>query len=108
MKKFKLNAVLAVYHDKLMCSFEEQRELIDFMAGEKVYLWDIPPALKLCKASLDKQYSWLKKHQLEPNSKPDAYPKFVREVIKQSGVDSVNVKPLKKGIFKARPGTETL
>ena len=91
-----------------MCSFEEQRDLLDFMAGERVYLWDIPVAMKLCRKSLNQQYPWLKQHQLDPNGKPDGYPKFVRAVAKDFGADNMNIQALKKGAFKARPGTATI
>lgn len=91
-----------------MCSFDEQRELLDFMAGERVYLWDIPPAMKLCRKSLDTQYPWLKQYKLDPNGKPDSYPKFVRGIVKDFGADTMTVQALKTGTFKARPGSATI
>lgn len=107
-KKFRLAAALAVYHDKLMCSFDEQRELLDYMTGQRVYLWDIPVAIKLCRKSIDQQYPWMKKYKLDPNGKPDAYPKFIRLIAKDFGSDQLGIQPLKRGAFKARSGLETI
>lgn len=108
IQRFRLAAVLSVYHNKLMCGFDETRELMDYMTGEHVYIWDIPVAGKLCRKSLAQQYPWLKKQKLDPNGKPDTYPKFVRGVAKEFGAETMLVECLKPGAFKARSCSETL
>lgn len=106
MPMFRVAAVVAVYHDKMMCGFDEFREFLDHMAGESVAIWDIPAAIKLTRKSLDRQFPWLKDFSLDPDVKPDTYPKFVRQMIAQHGSDKMEVQPLKPGQFKATSGIE--
>ena len=107
-RRFRLAAVLSVYHNKLMCSFDETRDFMDYMAGERVYIWDIPVAMKICRKSLNRQYPWMKEYALEQNAKADSYPKFVRQIVNDSGSETICVQALNPGEFKSRPGSETI
>lgn len=107
-KSFKMAVILSVYHDKLMCGFDDTREFMDYMTGEHVYLWDIPQAMKLCRKSLGIQHPWIKQHAMNPEAKPDSYSKFVRKAISIYGQEVIEVTPLKSGQFKARSCSESL
>lgn len=108
MKEFTVAQVLAVYHDRLTCDFDAQRELIDHLAGTRVPIWDIPVVLKLAHEPLAKQFPWLKAEPLTGDMRSDISPKFVRAVTRHAKTDTVTVKPLPKGAYVERLATETL
>ena len=108
VRDFRVVAVLSIYHNKLMCGFDETRELMDFMAGERVYLWDIPVVMKLCRPALEKKYPWIKNHNFDASAKADSFPRFVRKVIAEVGTETLSVTPLKAGKYKARSCSESL
>lgn len=103
-KQFRMNVIMSVYHNRLMTGFDDTREFIDFMAGEHVYLWDIPKAIKLIRAALDERYPWIGEHQIGPEAKPDTYPKFVRAMVALNGSDSMEIQPLKAKRFTPTRG----
>lgn len=101
-QEHRLAAVVSVYHNKLMCGFDETRAFIDYMAGERVPIWDIPIAGKLIRKHLDKHVPWLKEYTVDPDAKPDTYPKFVRQMVSIHGEDKIAVQPLRVGDYKPR------
>lgn len=99
--------MVSVYHNKLMCGFDETREFMDYMTGESVPIWDIPIAMKLIHKHLDKHVPWLKQHTVDPESKPDTYPKFVRQMVSIHGSDTIGIEPLKPGAYVPRDPMDT-
>lgn len=87
-----------------MTQFEDVRALLDYAAGTRVPLWDIPNAMRLVRATLDRDYPWLAQHKLDPNAKPDSYPKFARNIIAIHGGDTMLVSRLAPRAFKATRG----
>ena len=69
---FPVSVILSVYHNRLMCSFGEMREFLNFMTRHDVALWEIPRARALSAQHLSRQYPWLKKYEPPAGFKNDA------------------------------------
>ena len=99
---FPVAVVLSAYHNRLLVSFGELRDFLDYMTGHDVALWEIPLARSLAAAHLLKQYPWLAELEPPPGFKNDAVHtgRFVKSVIKMIGKDTVVVYSLPAGKFK--------
>lgn len=47
-KVFPLAVVVSVVQDRLLCPFAEYRELLSFMVGRDLYLWEVATARRTC------------------------------------------------------------
>ncbi len=100
-RAFPMATILSVYHNRLMCSFDELRELLDFMTHHKVALWEIPRARALAAHHLGTQYPWLKKYAPPAGFKNDAMHsgRFVRGGEKLAKAKELSVLPMGPGEF---------
>lgn len=96
--------MLSVYHNRLMGSFDDVRDFLDYMTGQRVPIWDIPAAMRLVRASLDQQCEWLHRFAVDPEAKPDSFPKFIRQMAAVNGGDTMTITPLKPTAFKPTTG----
>lgn len=99
MKRFPIATILTVYHNKMMSTFDEMRELLDYMTGHRVALWEIPRARVLCRDALEKQFYWLPQMPMPIETRKDTSPTFVRKVKRAVGEDDLEVRPLRKNAF---------
>lgn len=101
-RDFPVAVVLSAYHNRLLVSFPELRDLLDYMTGHKVALWEVPLARALAAAHLAKQYPWLEKIEPPPGFKNDAVNtnRFVKSVVKTIHAEQLRVYPLPAGAFK--------
>lgn len=101
--------IASVYHDRLVCPFDEYRAFLDYMTGTRLYLYDLPPARAAVAQYLERQHPQLKKSP-RPPEKTDSgnASRYVRDVIKHMGRDHLTATPLRKGVFKPRTPTEAL
>ena len=102
-KTFHISQLMSVYHNKLFCSFDEMRELLDYMIDWQVPLWDVPRARAACAASLVRQYPWLAQIDMPTEFRKDHSQKITRRVAKAIGTDAVEVRPLQSGTYHATP-----
>lgn len=100
-RSFPISVILSVYHNRLLCSFNEMRGLLDFMTRHDVALWEIPRARALSAKHLGKQYPWLKKYDPPAGFKNDAMHsgRFVRGGEKIAGTKELSVLPMGPGEF---------
>jgi hypothetical protein len=55
-KPVELNVIVSVVQNRLLCSFEDYRALLDFQCGHRVDLWDVPRARAAVAARLLKEF----------------------------------------------------
>ena len=93
-KVFPLSVVISVCHNRLVCSFDDYREFLDFMTGVNVPLWDVERARVATANRLRTLFSDLSKAP-EPPEKTDSgnAGKYVRECVKAVGFSCVTVAP---------------
>lgn len=106
---FSVAVVLSAYHNRLLVPFDELRGLLEYMCGQKVWLWEVPLARSLSAAHLLKQYPWLDEIEPPPGFKNDAVStnRFVKSVIKMIGADTLTVYTLPPNKFKSHGPFET-
>jgi len=99
-KAFPTAVVLAAYHNKPCAPFKEMRELLDYMTGLDIALWEIPRARAACAKSLERSFPWLPEMPPPLEFKPDQSGKYVRSITALKG-DTLGVPPLKKNTYKS-------
>lgn len=98
---FDLAVVLTAYHNKMATTMPELRSLLDYMCGSTVPLWEIPRARAMCSVSLERHFPWIADYPPPVEAtKGDGVGKWVRNVRKDTGYDTLAVPPLRKGLFK--------
>lgn len=93
-KTFHLSSILTVCHNIMMSSFPEMREVLDYMTGHSIPIWEIPRARAMCAESIKDQYPLLGYVELPPEFKRDGCSKFVRQIIKLMDSDELALTPL--------------
>ena len=102
---FSVACILSIYHNRLLVSFPELRELLDYMTGAEVPLWQIPEARALCMVALERQYPGLTRIEPPPGFKNDAMHagRFIKAATKQlGGQDRLLVRRLPPTAFKVK------
>lgn len=110
-RTFPLAAVLSVYHNKMLVSFQEFRELLNYSTGVQVALWEIPRARTQVAEHLSRQFVWLKHAELPPGFRVDSgnANRYVKQVAKTiGGATELEVKAMRKGAYKPITGTQAL
>ena len=97
---FPIATVLAVYNNKPTVRFNEMCDLINYMTGHDVPLWEIPRARAMCATALARQFPWLEKHPIPMEFKPESANKFVRAIIAKVQIEEVAVPKLKRGAYR--------
>lgn len=100
-RPFPVSVILSVYHNRLLCPFDEMRGLLDFMTRHDVALWEIPRARALSAKHLSSQYPWLKKYEPPQGFRNDAMHsrRFVKGGEKLAGCAQLMVLPMGPGEF---------
>jgi hypothetical protein len=96
---FPLAVVLHVYHNKPFSSIKEMRELLNYMTGTDVPLWEVPRARVICAKYLERHFPWLPEIDMAAEFRSDQANKFVRKVATDLGRNTVAVPPIRKGVF---------
>ncbi|AYB70702.1 hypothetical protein SEA_VASUNZINGA_70 [Mycobacterium phage VasuNzinga] len=100
-REFDIAVVLSVYYDILLCAFEDYRELLNYMTGHDVAIWEIPRARRLCADALEIQYPILTLPLMPEGFKNDHMHsgKFIRKATKDFGAPLLPVDPIDPGKF---------
>lgn len=100
-ESFPVAVVLSAYHNRLLIPFPQLRAFLDYMCGQKVFIWEIPRARSMAARHLERQYPWLATINPPQGFKNDAVNtnRFVRSVTKAIKADELTVYPLPKGDF---------
>lgn len=109
-RPYDLSVVLSAYHNRMMCSFSELRELLNYMTGHDVALWEIPRARLLAARSLARQHPWLGQIKVPIEMKIDSghSGQFVRHVARTLGTRIIIVKPLSSSAFQPTSGVAAI
>jgi hypothetical protein len=107
-KTFPLSVVLTAYHNRMMATFPELRELLNYMTGQDVPLWDIPRARVMCRDALQRKYTWLAKMEPGPETRKDTASRFVRTVARKIGYSELEVPKLKRGAYRPLTAVKAL
>lgn len=109
-RPYDLSVVLSAYHNRLMCPIGELRDLLNYMTGHDVALWEIPRARTLAARSLARQHPWLGQIKVPIEMKIDSghSGQFVRHVAKKLGSRVVIVKPLSSSAFHPTTGVAAI
>lgn len=108
---FPLAVILSVHHNKMLVTFTEFRDLLDYVTGVQVALWEIPRARAQVAAHLARQYVWLRHIDLPPGFRADSgnANRYVKGVAKAVGCDlELEVRPMRKGMYQPLPGSQML
>lgn len=108
MKSVPLGPVLATIHDRLVCPFDDYREFLNHVTGTDVPLWDVARARREASDHIRKQYPLLMEHKPPEKTDNGTASRYVRAVAAKVGYEQMTVRPLAKGKFKARTGSEAL
>ena len=94
-RAFPANVVVSVVQNRLLCPMDDYRDLINYMTGHQVPLWDLTRAREVCMKRLVSTFPILK--DLPPTwEKTDSgnANKYVRACVKAcAGVDTWTVAP---------------
>lgn len=96
---FPLAVVLHVYHNKPYSSIKEMRELLNYMTGTDVPLWEVPRARVMCARYLERHFPWITRRTPPVEFRSDQANKFVKQVATDLGKTTVAVPPIRKGLF---------
>lgn len=101
--------IASVYHDRLVCPFDQYRDFLNYMTGHDLYLYDLPRARRIVADVLDNRIPGLKK-TTPPPEKTDSgnANKYVRDVCKELSADTWTLGPLKAGAFTPRTPQEAM
>lgn len=92
-----MSVIVSVLKDRLLCPFDDYRDLLNHMTGRRLPLWDVASARRACAERLTKTFPELADLP-NPPEKTDSgnANKYVRQCVKATGgIDCYTIAPNK-------------
>lgn len=103
-----LSVALSVIHNRLVCSFDNYRDFLNFVVGRKIPLWDVERAREAVATSLKKKYPELVNYPPPEKTDSGNANKYVKSVAEKVGYTTIRVAPYHRHRVPARTASSAL